>query len=150
MSESTQKKKLCWNCEGRVSFTEENCPFCGVYLSPSPSSKEGELVPPYKMVNEEDHIPASPYASKEDKKIVEKALPIEVSEESASQEVFKKLLIALSSLILGTGLLLFAIVLALFSENGSLILRWEATYWYAYLILALPMLFLGWCAVQKL
>ena len=35
MSNKNAKKKLCWSCEGRVAKEAENCPYCGVYLSPN-------------------------------------------------------------------------------------------------------------------
>jgi hypothetical protein len=68
------KTKLCWNCEGSVSRTIENCPYCGVYLSPdSESGKEDKASPAlYKPayspdpVQKEREIPKAPYQPKEE------------------------------------------------------------------------------------
>ncbi len=55
--------KLCWNCEGRVSHEEENCSFCGVYLSPTiHSSTSDNITPPYSLEEEADSPPPAPYA----------------------------------------------------------------------------------------
>src|ERR1700722_8685985 len=43
------KKKLCWNCDGSAALEVENCPYCGVYLSPlgaGGEEKEGIFAPP--------------------------------------------------------------------------------------------------------
>lgn len=151
---SNLKKKLCWNCEGRVSFSQENCPFCGVYLSPTENTKghanESQLVPPYKMAAEDEGVPASPYAQDQSpKKTSEKALPQEALQEMGEKDEFKQLVIAMCALIIGSGLALFGLVLFLFSQDGALLLRWEASYWYAYLVLAVPMLAIGWRSLQK-
>lgn len=150
MSE-TQKKKLCWNCEGRVSFTQENCPYCGVYLSPTTEGdgKDANLIPPYKLASAEEEVPKAPYAAKNtgSAAAAEKALPIDAEQ---PKDDIRNLIVTMAMLIMGSGLFLFAIILMLFSEEGSFVLRWQSDNWYIYLLLSLPMLFLGWRYLQNL
>lgn len=150
MSE-TLKKKLCWNCEGRVSFSQENCPYCGVYLSPTTEGdgKDANLIPPYKLASVEDEIPSSPFGSKPSAAApaAEKVLPIE---EERPKDDLRVLIVTMAMLIMGSGLFLFSVVLMLFSDEGSFVLRWQSDNWYIYLLLSLPMLFLGWRYLQNL
>lgn len=150
MSE-TQKKKLCWNCEGRVSFTQENCPYCGVYLSPTTEGdgKDANLIPPYKLASVEEEVPKAPYAAKNTgtAATAEKVLPVEAEQ---PKDDIRNLIVTMAMLIMGSGLFLFAIVLMLFSEEGSFVLRWQSDNWYIYLLLSLPMLFLGWRYLQNI
>ena len=150
MSE-TQKKKLCWNCEGRVSFKQENCPYCGVYLSPTTEGdgKDANLIPPYKLASSEEEVSNAPYIAKNigSASNAEKALSVE---EDQPKDDIRNLIVTMAMLIMGSGLFLFAIILMLFSEEGSFVLRWQSDNWYIYLLLSLPMLFLGWRYLQNI
>lgn len=147
---ATQKKKLCWNCEGRVSFEEENCPYCSVYLGPAPDDggKQDALAPPYRLVEAEDEqdTPESPYQMHED-------LPQDDEEEVPELETTKSDLkdVALPLGLLSAGALffLFGLMLLIFSDHGTLTLSWNADYWYLYVILALPAFLLGWVSLGR-
>lgn len=153
-----QKKRLCWNCEGRVSVQQENCPYCGVYLSPL--DEEGKdnnalFAPPYKIV-EEEPISHSPYAPRdimheERRESVEETLSLQKSEEVLSNyEGIHSILIPLSCLIAGAVLLLFSLALVLFSRKGYLTLQWDGSYWSLYLSTALILLAIGGYFLNKL
>lgn len=148
---SEQKKKLCWNCEGRVTFTQENCPYCGVYLSPSSEGdgKDANLIPPYKLAASDDEVPSSSFAKKGETAAAA-AIDTTAPVEEAPKDDIRNLIMTMAMLIMGSGLFLFAIVLMLFSEEGSFMLRWQSDNWYIYLILSLPMLFMGWRYLQNM
>lgn len=140
---------MCWNCEGRVSLAEENCPYCAVYLGPAPD-ENGEskdvLAPPYRIVeSEEESIPESPYAinKKEDEEEEE-----ETNLSQAKADI-KEVILPLGFLSSGTLFFLFGLVLWMFSEDGVFTLTWSGEYWYLYLLFSLPLLFLGWIALKK-
>jgi len=138
---ATGKKKLCWNCEGSVAAELENCPFCGVYLSPLQSHQSSSSPrAPYAMEEseEEREIPQAPYANPSHEESATLAI---ASPEMVDQS---PLFIPLLMLLAGSVFLLFGIVLVLFSEQGVLTLQWNSTWWYAYILLALPMLAFGW------
>lgn len=138
-----QRQKLCWNCEGNISFQEENCPFCAVYVGPI--GQEIKNSPFRNNHAKNKDIPASPYAKEE---VKEEAA---VEEDSVSPAAFftqESLFMPLVFLPAGSILLLFSIYMVLFSENGRLTLQWNADYWYIYFLLSLPMLGCGWWFLQ--
>lgn len=152
------KKKLCWNCEGNVAIIDETCPYCGVSLDVSPmlSNAVGSdaLNPPYKYTKStsETTIPLAPYRTEEQEgqNSTEEASPPPLGTVKATHEL-QKTAIALSSLLLGFTLLLFAAILLLFSDtNGYLTLRWSADYWYLYLVIGGPLLYWGWKTASSL
>lgn len=138
------KTKLCWNCEGNVSRTAENCPYCAVYLSPENEdlkALENEAPKaPYKLEKNKD-IPKAPYSSGSD---------LNDQDTTASREAvvslapFQSLFLPLIFLTTGLIFLFFSLMLLLFSENGKLTLQWDGDFWYIYGILAVPLLILGW------
>ena len=152
----SQKKRLCWNCEGSVSVSEETCPFCGV--SVIPAFLEGasvEFAPPYSSHDEKDlAIPKSPFAGHEEFEESEHA-DLKAAKDSEEGDVnvdeFKRVAIAVTLLLSGSVFFLFSMALGLFSNNsGLLTLQWDGSYWYVYTALALPLLLLGWRSLMKL
>ncbi len=148
---ATQKKKLCWNCEGRVSLEEENCPYCAVYLGPAPDEgvKQDVLAPPYRLVETEEEesqkAPASPYEMEEQlAQAVQDVPELEETKNDLKQVIFPVAFLSAGSLFL-----LFGLILLMFSDQGTLTLSWNAEYWYVYLVFALPALFLGWRALSR-
>lgn len=146
------KKKMCWSCEGRVDKTAENCPYCGVYLSPNiPETPKNALGAPYtSQVQANAKAPAAPYQPKKSQE--EEALEESTEKDSAiaagNISDLKTVLLPLVLLLAGTIFLLFGAVLYLFSQNGVFTLRWNGDNWIYYLVLAIPMLFFGWRALS--
>ncbi len=148
---TTLKKKLCWNCEGRVGLEEQNCPFCAVYLGPAPND-EGErkddiLAPPYKIVESHDNEDplASPFTMHQPQTTKVEAMPTY----EAGPNDLKKIALPITFLSGGLVFLLFGLILYFFSSNGVFTLRWNSTYWYAYLAAAVPLLAFGWKSLQN-
>ncbi len=146
---STQpKKKLCWNCEGNVSRQEENCPYCGVYLSPSSLTTEDEeedLAPPYRLgaSSEASSIPSAPYHTPHEAAAVQNEPKPAIAIPSVNSPA-KGVVVSLLLLIGGSVFFLFGIALLLFSHNQVLTLQWDGSYWFAYFLISIPMLLLGW------
>lgn len=147
------KKKLCWNCEGSVSLQEENCPYCGVYLSPSDNEGVEEGIedlfsPPYRIESRADSIPPSPFVSKE---IKEEVTSMHVAKEMKhSSDDLKRVIIPLSMLLSGTVFFLFGLALFLFSRKGIFILQWNGGFWYYYLAFGMLALVFGWKALSTI
>lgn len=146
------KKKLCWNCETRVTLQQENCTFCGVYLSPSEDyEKENDhiLIPPYRVQNYEDNseVPGAPYHHGDSDEEGDDALKLSAADENASM---KLVTVTIVFLFLGSIFLLFSAFMLIFSQNGMLTMRWSTDYWYIYLSLAFPLLFLGWKGLNRI
>lgn len=147
----TQKQKICWNCEGRVSLEEENCPYCAVYLGPAPGKGDWDmLAPPYRIVDNQDEegkgtVPPSPYTRETDGKNNEQ----DEAEAAAVRSEMQKVVYPLILLSGGAMGFLFGFVLLFFSQEGLFTLSWNANYWYVYLGAALPMLAGGWKALKR-
>lgn len=143
----TPKKKLCWNCEGRVNLDQVNCPYCAVYLGPAPDQENepDALSPPYKLVETEDEsVPASPYAAAEEKQ--EEPVAVDLTE---SKRDLKKVILPLALMSAGSMFSLFGLILWIFSEHGTFTLTWNGDHWYVYVLIALPMLLIGWRTLYR-
>jgi hypothetical protein len=146
---ATQKKKLCWNCEGRVPLDSENCPYCAVYLGPAPNDKDARsvLAPPYKIIETEDHeevVPEPPFVPSKENSENERLPSLVDSNPNITQVILPLALLSGGALFS-----LFGFILFLFSEKGMLNLKWNGEYWYLYLIFAFPMLIFGWKSLPK-
>ncbi len=151
------KKKLCWNCEGDVLVTATQCPFCGVSLEVAAMDNQKEnqkskdpFAPPYKLVTNSS-IPSSPYSpatAPQEKKSEES------EEETPSSHNYpsdpKNIVLSLAFLLIGAAFAIFGLVLWLFADQtGHLNLRWNAHYWFVYVLISAPLLYLGWKAAQR-
>ncbi len=137
------KQKLCWNCEGSVATFIENCPYCGVYLSPD--HQEGFnldlLKAPYPLQEEET---VSNTSISDSDPQTEEIIPVEEEETFFKEKVLRHhSLMSSFFLTLGVFFALFAVALLFFEENGYLILKWDADYWYVYGAIAVPSLLFG-------
>lgn len=132
----TEKKKMCWSCEGNVPFSAETCPFCGVSLEHITPQKDYKS--PYRLAKPEETeaIPVAPIAKSDD--------TAEMEEDPLASQT-KKVMITLACLSIGVMFLIFGTVLFLFSgSDGMLVLKWDGHYWYVYLVIGLPLLIVGW------
>jgi len=148
---TTKKQKLCWNCDGRVSLEQEDCPFCSVYLSPTAEAGDEDeqysLAPPYRPTSQDDDhiqaqksIPQSPFASQAT------AVPeasTDIVDEPDHKPGIKEMALTMILLSAGSLFFLFSIFMFLFGRNGTFSLRWETEYWYIYAFLAIPLMYFG-------
>jgi hypothetical protein len=137
MNKMKRSTRLCWSCEGDVSFDAVKCPFCGVDLD---VLTETESV----SSPEETPLVADPaFAVTVDE--WNQALEQDTGkEESSSNEAISLLL-----LLPGVVFFLFGLTLLFFAEGGMLQLQWKADFAYFYFVGALPLLFFGWRNLNK-
>jgi hypothetical protein len=142
---ATQKKKLCWNCEGSAPLHLDNCPFCGVYLNRT-ADEEGEErivhTPPYQLVSPVE----TENTGEEEKAAGDK---VSVAAFSSLPET-KDLFLSFFFLLTGALLLFFGLLLLLFSRQGTFTLQWDGSYWPFYLSVAVPLLFFGLYSLRRL
>jgi hypothetical protein len=145
------KKRLCWNCEARVSLSEENCTYCGVYLSPAtfPGLQQEDDIPaPMYKPEGETSIPKSPYGEMFEEHSSHKSSQTSHQQLPAAPELIfeplKSVALSLGLLLGGSIFFLFGLILFLFSAEDTFTLQWNASYWYVYLLLSAPMLYFGW------
>ncbi len=132
---SQEKKKLCWNCEGSVSKSQETCPYCGVYLSPQGLDNDAITTSPFKKSKVEEEIPAPPYQPEE-------AIHADASQDAQQED--KELLVPLASLMGGVLLAMFGLVIYFFSTNGRLTLSWDSDWGLIFLAVSIPLLYIGY------
>lgn len=141
------KKKLCWNCEGNVSIQDASCPYCGVSVENTPimgnDAVTKSIHSPYQLVNTPGQpLPSASYTDPEKEKDNEN--PTEGKKEPSSEEM-KNITLSLILLLLGMALVIFGLILWIFSnKNGVLTLSWNSSYWFLYILIGLPMLYAGW------
>lgn len=148
------KTKLCWNCEGRVTHEEENCPFCGVYLSPTVSpTSSSDISPPYTFEEETDLAPPPPYGDKNtetmDNHINEAESKSINGESHAETNSNLSIILPLTACLAGSIFFLFGFILLLFSQNGVFSLSWNGDFWLAYLTFGFVMLLVGWKTLNR-
>lgn len=110
------------------------------------------FAPPYRIPEEEENeIPASPFAGIGEEKIpntLSQALTEDVIEDKSDD--IKAVILPLVLLLAGSMLFLFGLALILFSHKGRFTLSWDATYWFAYFIVSIPFLYFGWKSLDKI
>ena len=159
-NDNKNDKRLCWNCEGNVSHHLTQCPYCGVDVSKPVARDEESLfkgfASPFQNVPQRG-IPQPPYASNfnRDLSVTEEewntSLNVEKENiENADPSLDRKgEMIALLLLLPGIVFFLFGLALALFSNEGVLVLKWNQDIAYFYFLGAVPLLYLGWRAFRQ-
>lgn len=159
-----ERQKLCATCDGRIPLEANLCPYCAaeqtqMYLQhksiqesltslysplyPAKNvhpSKEQALTPSLQESMEKSfqHVSPSSQARLHDKETV--------SEKNQGEKASFWPILLLS---LGANLLVIGLLQLFFSDQGLLTLQWESHYWYVYLLVALPLLYLGTKKLSK-
>lgn len=158
---STQKKKLCWNCEGYVDRELENCPYCGVYLLDINAQENQAWNQSYFSENDNtSKLLSSLYPSMESSKeapskeeevhLNKDSEPdlVEEHKSASSQHLLwdclKKDVIPLVFLMTASFFFLFSLILFLFSHEGVFTLQWKGKYWIHFLVASIPLFVIGW------
>lgn len=147
-------QKMCWNCDGHVHVYELQCPYCGADLSEEEQSEEDLFEEVFEEeqdeqahLNQEDleeDLSRPPFHSlvqDEEEELLEE------EEEVVKKEAKGDLENPLASLLLllpGTLFFLFGLALILFAQDGFLVFRFSAKYWFLYLVGSWPLLYFGW------
>jgi hypothetical protein len=155
------KKKVCWNCDGNIIIDKEICPYCGVHVNITPipgtaPEKNLNLSSPFQGASSnvsEKTLPKAPYPSPYPAPLIEEKeneeIPKTVDEQSASDSLQQNLLTFIS-LLMGCFLMVFGFILFFFSgSKGLFTLTWNGNYWFVYLLLSLPLLYVGWRTLSK-
>ena len=145
-----KRQKMCYNCEGELDLDVIVCPFCAADLreekpeqqrptyNPAPSLKnlstQQSLYPPHY----------SPKPPSQEEPPLEEPHMAEASEEEEKSVIGPTIL-----LTLGSQLLLFGLLMGLFSHKGMMILKWDARFWFLYLFASIPLLIFGYKNLSK-
>lgn len=152
---SADRQKMCFKCNGRVSFEATECPYCAADL-PTSTQNGSPQSPLFKNQTLQDSLTSlynPPYHSKMSEKenpvpkkqvvFTEPESPVAIAAEPEAEEGSNRDFWALFALIVGGNLLTLGLMQFFFSENGKLNLEWDSSYWYLYCLIALPLFYLG-------
>lgn len=145
-----KRQKLCYNCEGEVDLDVIVCPFCASDLR----EEKPELGPQlfqHHLKNLDTQ--ATLYPPNFPPRVRQPIEREEEEEESISQfapqeEESKGSAGAVVLLTLGAQLFLIGLFMLFFSKHGSLVLKWDARFWYFYVMSAIPLLIFGLKALK--
>ncbi len=164
------RQKMCSNCDGRIAHEATICPYCGSEQA-DPAAERATQAPLFTNQSLQDSLTSlytPPYSQRGPAYTVEEpvkkkaepfretkmekpfqtahstaaAMPLAAEEEESSSTT-KSALLPILMLSLGSNLFVLGILQFFFSSNGFLRLEWDASYWFVYCILSLPLLYLG-------
>lgn len=167
---STDREKMCGQCEGRVPFDATQCPFCASPVDGLPKEYQPSLFESKSLKDSLVSLYTPPYLGKEIAAEERPSLPkqppaqetasayrdvtrepfrdvaaeeLAMATEHQEEELGKSSLWPTLLLVGGSNLFLLSLMQLFFSKGGILRLEWDASYWLLYLLAALPMLYFG-------
>jgi len=142
---------MCYNCEGEIDLDVIVCPFCAADLREEKPEQQRPTYNPgtaVKNLNTQQSLYPPHYVPKAAPEPEEEEVPEEPS--LSDEEPSRSLVGPTILLTLGAQLLLFGILMLLFSHKGSMILKWDARLWFLYVFASIPLLVFGYKSVSKL
>ncbi len=124
-------------------------PYSGTY------SETQDNTPARSQELAEEMIPTPPYQAKQEESFSQAEWEGSMSQGLAKEEKevyegeFKKTLLPLLLLTMGSSFFLFSLVLLLFSEDGYLALHWSADKWLYFMLLGVPASYFGWKLLEQ-
>ncbi len=175
------KQKMCSNCDGRIPYDAQTCPYCAAEQADVEESNSFQA-PLFKNQTLQESLaslytppyggrgPAAPEAEEKPAPKKKKEAFKEVSQEKKSytqpasfggtsipmntmeeeEETGKSPLMPILALSVGANLLTLGLLQLLFSDGGFLRLEWNASYWFIYTLLSLPLFYFGYKKATKL
>jgi hypothetical protein len=146
-----KRQKMCYNCEGEVDLDVIVCPFCAADLraeKPEQQKPAFNASASLKNLNTQQSL----YPSSQSQKLPvqeEAVMEEENVVESLPEEGEKNIYIPTVLMTLGAQLLVFGLLMLIFSHEGSLILKWDARFWFLYIFASIPFLIFGYKALSK-
>lgn len=137
---------MCYNCEGEVDLDVIVCPYCAADLreeKPEQKAHQSSQAPSTKNLDTQASLYPSQYAQRPSKE-EEPSAAVHVEEESKGS-YGPVILLSLASQLLILGFFMLA-----FSSKGVLILKWDARFWYFYVLTSIPLFIFGIKALNKL
>lgn len=162
----TDRQKVCSNCDGSIAFDAAVCAYCGSEQVESDSAQmqlfkhqalQESLTslysPPYSQrsstnpAQESEPVKKKADTFKEVKSVTAglgaHAMNINPSEADENEAQKQSGLLPILFLSVGSNLCVLGLIQCLFSEGGLLKLEWDASYWFIYCLISLPLLYLG-------
>ncbi len=145
-----KRQKLCHNCEGEIDIDVIVCPFCAADLR----EEKPELRYASYVSTSQHQVRKAPvdslYPQTGDKITYESRSEDVEGQEDMGEEKKGTIFLPILLLTLGAQVLCFGLFMLLFSHKGALVLKWDARFWFFYVVGSLPFLIFGYRALSKL
>jgi hypothetical protein len=158
-----KRQKLCYNCEGEIDLDVIVCPFCAADLREEKPEQMRAAYHPFggtgKGQNNETsqslYPPAFPPAAPKTESLAEELVVAEEvdsepEEEKFSSEKLSRVIRPTILFTLGIQLFLLGMFILLFSHKGVVILKWDGTFWFFYVLASFPLLYFGYRSLSKI
>ncbi|HSX10978.1 MAG TPA: hypothetical protein VLF94_04610 [Chlamydiales bacterium] len=148
-----KRQKMCYNCEGEIDLDVIVCPFCAADLREEKPEQQSASYSPaaaVKNLNTQQSLYPPHYAPKASQPPQEATLAEEPQMAPMEPEESKNIFGPTILMTLGTQLLLFGLLMLLFASKGTMILKWDARFWFLYIFASVPLLIFGYKSVSKL
>lgn len=157
----SDRQKMCTQCDGRVPVEAQECPYCSAEFHEPPQEESSTLFKSQTLQDSLTSLYAPPYGVKPSysisstpqeplkktsqdtfREVPAKSpeMPIQSQEETEAKSNFTPILI----LFAASNCLILGLLQALFSSNGRLTMEWDASYWFIYCVISIPLFFFGY------
>ena len=155
-----KRQKLCYHCEGEIDLDVIVCPFCAADLrTEKPESIRsvyqglgGETRGNRNYQTSESLYPPSFSARTElpPKEDLASEQVLEKVPEEAPPSKLSKVICPTILFTLGIQLFVLGMFILLFSHKGVVVLKWDGTFWFFYVLSACPLLYFGYRGLSKI
>ncbi|MDP1608772.1 MAG: hypothetical protein Q8L98_05615 [Chlamydiales bacterium] len=154
-----KRQKLCCHCEGEIDLDVIVCPFCAADLREERSDQTRPVYPAaFGGVEKRQEQQTSdslypPSLSSRIETLAEEAVVDEKlagTDQKPSSEKLSRVICPTILFTLGIQLFVLGMFILLFSHKGIVLLKWDGTLWFLYVLAACPLLYLGYRFLSKL
>ncbi len=153
-----KRQKMCYNCEGEIDLDVIVCPFCAADLREERLEQSQSVYQPFgspaKLHNQQtsQSLYPPPLASRLEVSADELAeeLPTPSSDAPVSQERLSRVICPTIVFTLGIQMFLLGMFILLFSHKGVVLLKWDGTFWFFYVLASCPLLYFGYRSLSRL
>jgi len=143
-----KRQKLCYNCDGEIDIDVIVCPFCAADLrEEKPEQRYGSYITHVDSSYRNPHRRSQTEEEANPEEFVEEEDPTFFEEEE--EETRKSAVLPTVLFTLGVQLCVLSLLMLLFSHNGVVLLKWNARYWFLYMLVSAPLVFFGYRSLQR-
>ncbi|HAB98589.1 MAG TPA: hypothetical protein DCE71_02055 [Parachlamydiales bacterium] len=153
-----KRQKLCYHCEGEIDLDVIVCPFCAADLREEKPEQIKSIYRSFGGVERTDNhetsqsLYPSPFPTKSEP-VLEEVLEEESVahfEKNPSSDKLSSVICPTILFTLGIQLFVLGMFILLFSHKGIVLLKWDGTLWFLYVLAACPLLYFGYRALSKI
>lgn len=134
----TERQKMCPNCDGQVAVEASQCPFCFATLKVDSATKGQSLQESLASYYNPPKTPSAEMETKPSTTKTSENTPAAAMEAHDTKAFWPILMLTVGGNLFTLGILQF-----FFSENGVVRLEISSSFWFLYLLIAIPLFYLG-------